>query len=345
MSDSAYFNRNVVEKKDLSAILEKEDVTVVGINHVEREFGASVIAKVLFYFNANQSELSVRSINGDTVTVIADTVIIRAMCTDKINKKFFFSVDTGTLSGLFTAGGIYTFDYNEDTGLPTTSAPFTLIYTAADDVNALFANPSQQKVYFNGDISDTSISRMDYDGTNEERVSDSFGNPYDIWMDEGGTDVYVADGGIGRIIKIDISGGVPGVAALWFSEESSSFGTATHDFKQLCIDPRVGLAFMAVKLNHQSVVERIHTVSFPTPPTTVGLNPPEWSTIIYDSDGSLGEAFDIDPYYGYLFIHNNESEITYRYDYNNGLMQNEALSSNLSASAINASSINRLKCG
>ena len=342
----AYLYRVVRDKPDVNSVLEKEEPIGVG-TEFRRDPGvqpSGVIPKVLFYYLGTPTrKLVVRTLTASDVTLVAEDFLIngvREMYVDRTNNIVFFSLDNFQ-SGIWTTFGLYKFSYNPDTGIPTTAPPFTLIYTGVAAIDSLFADPSTSKLYFNGNLSTTSLSRMNYDATNEELVSDSFGNPQGIWMIEGGTDIYVADSGVGKIVIIDISGGIPGTAALWYQEDSPAFGASTwYDWNEIIVDVAMGEAFIRAVGNGF-----LFHIDWPTPPATPTSHPPAYSTIIYEESSILGFAHDLDTRQRFIYLHNNDDEITYRYNYQNQLMENETIMANLTSATYLMSAVELLKGG
>ena len=343
---NAYLYRVIRDKPDVNSVLEKEEPIGVGIDF-QVDPGAQpsgVIPKVLFYYlGPGIRKLVVRTLTASDVTLVAEGFLsdgVIQMCVDRTNNVVFFSLGNFQ-SGIWTSHGLYKFSYNPDTGIPTTSPPFTLIYTGSSQIDALFADPSTSKLYFNGNLSATSVSRMDYDGANEELVSNSFGNPKGIWIEEGGTDVYAADTGVGKIVIIDISSGVPGTAVLWYQEDSPAFGASTwYDWSEIIVDLAMGEAFLRA-----DGVGLLFHIDWPIPPSTPTSHPPANSTIIYEESGSLGVAQDYDTVQRFIYLHNNNDEITYRYNYENQLMENETIMANLTSALYSMSGVELIKGG
>lgn len=342
----AYLHRVIRDKPDVNSVLEKEEPIGVGTEFrvTAGVQAAGVIPKVLFYYlGPAVRKLVVRTLTAGDVTLVAEDFLLTGvvqMYVDRTNNIVFFSLGPSQ-SGIWTSRGVYSFSYNPDTGIPTTSPPFTLIYTGTATIDALFADPSTSKLYFNGDLGSTAISRMNYNGTGEELVSGVIGNPKSIWMEEGGTDIYVADTGIGQIHLIDISGGLPGSDTQWYQEDSPAFGASTwYDWSEIIVDVAMGEAFL--RADGQG---SLFHIDWPTPPATPTSHPPAYSTIIYEQSASLGFAHDLDTAQRFMYLHNNNDEITYRYNYENQLMENEVIMANLTSAIYSMTGVVFLKGG
>lgn len=331
---STYLHRVIRDKPDVDSVLEKEEPIGVGTEFIRNPIVTSglLVPKILFYYShPTNRRILVRPMVGADLTVVAEGFAaegVTQMTVDRTNKIVFFSIGSA-MSSPWTSLSIYKFSYDEDTGLPTSS--IDLIYTAISAITALYAEPVTQKLYFNGDLGATALSRMNYDGSSEESVSAALGDPWGVWIAPGGTDIYVANSGATAQIKlIDISGGIPGSITVWYQEDSPAFGASTwYKWRKIIVDSESGVAIMEAQTSGF-----LHLVSWPTPPATPTSHPPAYSTNIYEETFGTMNSWDLDVINKYLFVHNSNNEVTWRYYYGNNLMENETLIVNLSLSAI-----------